>query len=475
LSQPFSSVVPLAALVLLCWLTPAPAQDVPQPEPQQDPEAAAEPESEAPAATPAEPEPDSEPIAEVIEAEEDAQPSDTEIKTRLEEIFGNLPSLQRVSVTVSDGVIMLGGSVDDLDASERAEQLAERVTGAVIVVNNITRDRSIGSRLAAATRSIQVRLKDLAGSSPLLLLALTVVAFAVFLARLVGKARWIYARVAHNWFIRDLLRQIVQLVIVVAGIVIALQLLDATALLGSIFGALGILGLAVGFATRDTVENYIASILLSLRQPFEREDHIDIDGTEGKVMRLTSRATVLMSIDGNHVRIPNAKVYKSTIVNYTRNPLRRIDFDVGVDTDVDLGRPRAVAVDAVAGLPGVLESPAAACLVETLGDSRVMLRVYVWIDQRESDYLKLKSEAQRLVKEAFDEAGIVMPEPIYNIKLRGPSKRVGTDDAKARPTEAAPPDTVTSTAPDRSIDRQMQSERRDTAAEDLLNKAAPRE
>jgi small-conductance mechanosensitive channel len=84
------------------------------------------------------------------------------------------------------------------------------------------------------------------------------------------------------------------------------------------------------------VENYIASILLSLRQPFSPNDHVVIEGYEGLVLRLTSRATLLMSFDGNHIRIPNAMVYKSVIVNYTRNPRRRISFQVGVGTDVNL-------------------------------------------------------------------------------------------------------------------------------------------
>lgn len=200
-----------------------------------------------------------------------------------------------------------------------------------------------------------------------------------------------------------------------------------------------------------------------------------MDGTEGKVMRLTSRATVLMRVDGNHVRIPNAKVYKATIVNYTRNPLRRIEFDVGVDTDLDLSRPRELAVRTLASLSGVLESPPPACLVQELGDSRVILRLYAWIDQRESDYLKLKSEAQRLVKEAFDDAGIVMPEPMYNIKLRPPRKPAGREEPKRAPQEAAQADTAVDTAPDRAVVKQMRDEKRDSDAEDLLSDAAPRE
>ena len=87
---------------------------------------------------------------------------------------------------------------------------------------------------------------------------------------------------------------------------------------------------------KDTVENYIASILLSLRNPFEFNDFVDIGGNLGNVARLTTRATILISPDGNHIRIPNAMVFKAVIMNYTRNPQRRFQFDIGVDSAQDL-------------------------------------------------------------------------------------------------------------------------------------------
>jgi small-conductance mechanosensitive channel len=94
----------------------------------------------------------------------------------------------------------------------------------------------------------------------------------------------------------------------IAGLVVALDILNATELLGAVLGAAGVAGLALGFAVRDTIENFIASILLSLRQPFGPRDFVDIDGVQGSVARLTSRATILVSPDGNQIRIPNAAV-----------------------------------------------------------------------------------------------------------------------------------------------------------------------
>ena len=202
------------------------------------------------------------------------------------------------------------------------------------------------------------------------------------------------------------------------GLILALTLLDATSVIGSVLGAAGIVGLAVGFAVRDTVENFIASILLSLRTPFLARDYVRIGEHEGSVARLTSRATILISRDGNQVRVPNALVYKSVIVNFTRQPERRFEFIVGVDTDLDLNAAQQIALNAIHQVDGVLSRPPAMALIKELGDSSVSLLVAAWADQRRSDLMKVRSEAIRQVKQAFDDAGIVMPEPIYRVHLR---------------------------------------------------------
>jgi small-conductance mechanosensitive channel len=420
------------------------------------------------------PEAEPEPPTEAIEAEPSEGESDDGIQSRINSIFDNLQSLRLVSADVSDGVVVLEGTVDDIESRDLAETLAGRVTGTVIIVNNIVRDRSIAARVQAAAQDLEGRLKELVGMTPVLLLSLVMIAITFLIARVAGRADRLYGRLSKNWFVRDLLRQMVQVAIVVAGIVVALQLLDASAMLGSVVGALGILGLAIGFATRDTVENYIASILLSIRQPFRREDHILIDEVEGKVLRLTPRATVLLSLDGNHVRIPNATVFKATIVNYTLNPLRRFEFRVGVGTNIDLREARTLAVDALRRTQGILETPEPICHIVELGDSSVVLAVQAWLDQRESDFHKLRSKAQRIVKEAFDHAGIVMPEPIYNVNLR--RKSVETRHAAADSGPSPESSQVDDTAPDRTVDRQIRAEHRaGDDPPDLLSEGAARE
>ena len=103
----------------------------------------------------AKPEPSMPPVSNtLIETDESGLPNDEQIETRLEEIYSHLPKLEDVVVEVEDGVVILSGSVHDIEGMDSARQLAERAAGTVIVVNNLTRDRSIRARLSAAWESI---------------------------------------------------------------------------------------------------------------------------------------------------------------------------------------------------------------------------------------------------------------------------------------------------------------------------------
>ena len=115
---------------------------------------------------------------------------------------------------------------------------------------------------------------------------------------------WPYRRIG-NAFLRETAQQLVRIAVLLAGAPLALEILDATALVAALLGTAGLFGLVLGFAFWDLAENAIASLLLSLRRPFAPNDLVSIEGREGHVVRLTSRATVLLTIEGNHVRIPN--------------------------------------------------------------------------------------------------------------------------------------------------------------------------
>ncbi len=255
-------------------------------------------------------------------------------------------------------------------------------------------------------------------------------------------------------------------------------ILDLTAILGTLLGAAGIVGLAVGFAVRDTVENYLASILLSLRNPFEINDFVNIDGKEGNVLRLTTRATILISPDGNHIRIPNFIVFKAVIINFSRNAERRFQFDIEINGKQDLLQTQALALQTLSTVSGVLSQPESLITIEEIRDSIIKLRIYGWIDQTKSSLPKVRSEAIRQIKQAFEIANIVMPESFFQVKLLKNVENKFTLENKnekmklqheAQPTNLST-HKVTDTSSDDTIEKQVEEEHAQTDTENLLNK-----
>ena len=411
-------------------------------------------------------------------AAETSPDTDRRIRDRLEAIFAEIEPLDEIEVTVAAGVVRLSGPVDRQATSDRAERLTRQVEGVVDIENALTLNRGLEDRLESTGNQVVDIFRQVVAGLPLLAVALAVFVVFWLAGRWLGGRRRLYQRIAPNVFIATLLGQITHFAFIVLGLVLALALLDATALLGTILGAAGIVGLALGFAVRDTVENYIASILLSLRNPFSVNDLVDVDGQLGNVITLTSRATILLSPEGNHVRIPNATVYKAVIVNYTRRSERRFEFDVGVDTDHDLQSAQQVALDTLESTTGVLSEPPVLVIVEALGDSNVVLRCYGWVDQEHHSFAKVRSEAIRRVKETFDEAGIVMPEPVYRLKIvdraDGAARTSPRAEAKREEPAGTAPD-ATDVSVDRTLEQRVMVDAEEAESENLLSPSADRE
>ncbi len=309
---------------------------------------------------------------------------------------------------------------------------------------------------------------------PLLLLAVIVVWLAWAIGRWLSRRAVLDRLVRRNPFLRDLVRTTVRWTVVAIGVLVALEIMDATSIVGAVLGTAGVLGVAIGFAFKDILENYLAGILMSLRQPFAPRDHVVIGGNEGVVVALTSRATILMTLDGNHLRLPNALVFRSVTLNYTRNPSRRFDFDVGIGVQEDLVCAQQIGVSELKRIEGVIATPPPRAFIAALGDSNVQVRFHGWVDQRAHDFLLVKSEAIRRVKLALETAEMDLPEPIYRVQLRrhaaGPAPGAEPASAsRAKRPETTPPDTRVQ----RDLEEQIAQE--PFRSNDLLDPSAPLE
>jgi small-conductance mechanosensitive channel len=343
-------------------------------------------------------------------------PSDSTIARRIRGIFSELPNLTRVTVRVEHGVVTLDGTVASAADKARAEGIAGRVDGVVTIENRIVRDQSLGSGVAGL-KKVSDKFAAFAGELPLygaaLLVALLIGALGYFIAGFGG----LWRRIARNPFLAELIASAIRFAFVLGGIVIALDMIGAAALLGAVLGGAGVLGLALGFAMRDTIENYVSSLMLSLRQPFRANDKVRIDDCEGRVVRLTTRATILMTDEGNHLRVPNSTVFKAVIVNYTRNPQRRFSFVLQIATAADPAKARIRGYEALKALDFVLRQPAPSAVVKDVLYPNIALEFVGWIDQSKTDFGKGRSTAIEAVKRALEANGFGIPDPVTRVRM----------------------------------------------------------
>jgi small conductance mechanosensitive channel len=174
---------------------------------------------------------------------------------------------------------------------------------------------------------------------------------------------------------------------------------------------IGLTGLALGFALRDILSNFVSGILILIMRPFELGDQIVIGDTEGSVERIELRATQIRTYDGRVILVPNAELFTSRITNNTASPVRRGSVELFLGYDVDLNGALAVIEQAAQETEGVLEDPKVSLRVRDLGQDDIVVEVRFWTDSRRSDFLATSSNVRRTAVSALRAAGIPLPDP----------------------------------------------------------------
>lgn len=347
------------------------------------------------------------------------QVDDVDIEKRITGIFSEIEGLKAINVTVNAGVVSLTGEAPNEKKALQAINLANRVSDVVAVEDRINRTLDVEDNVTPVISQVKQQVQGFIKASPLLLVAIGVFVLVVWFGAWISRRKSLWQRVTPNPFVAELLSQTIKFVFIIIGLILALSFLGAEAIIGTLLGGAGVIGIAVGFAVKDTIENYIASLMLSIRQPFRARDYVDINGQEGVIVRLTSRATILMTIDGNQLRIPNSEVFKATIINYTKNPERRFTFKLGVDANDDPLAAIKVGLDAVNKLDFILTDPKTVAIIDEVGDSNIVLEFQAWVNQTDTDLLKARSIAIREAKHALENNGFSLPEPIYRMRFNG--------------------------------------------------------
>ena len=337
--------------------------------------------------------------------------SDAKIEERLQRILKSTGWFEATRVSVQDGVVFLDGTTETQEHRAWAGSLAENTQGTVAVVNRIEANVDLGSTFARAGDEFTSFYRQIVRAWPLVALAALISLATWLIARLVAMAvRKLFASRIESPLLLSVVARAFVIPIFLLGLYFVLQFFGLTRLAITVLGGTGLIGIIIGFGLRDIAENFLASILLSVRNPFHSGDLIDVDGHLGVVQNLNLRSTVLLTLDGNQVQIPNSIVYKSIIKNFSSIPSRRAEFTVGIGYDSSAAKAQVLIAEVLQAHPAVLEMPEPLVLVEELGAATVNLRIYYWFDSAAYSPNKINSALLRQTKNALIKGGIELPD-----------------------------------------------------------------
>lgn len=230
-----------------------------------------------------------------------------------------------------------------------------------------------------------------------------------------------FERVIDDPTFENLVRQVAYYAVWALGLVLAVSALGFEP--ETVVTGLGLTSLALGFALKDVLSNFVAGVLLLAQRPFRIGDQIVVGDVEGSVERIRLRATSIRTYDGRLVLVPNAELFGSRVTNNTESPRRRAAVPFFVGYDADLRHAAAVALDAVRATAGVLDEPPPAVRVAELGQNDAVLEARFWTDSRRSDFTATQALVREAVVAAFRAAGIGLPDPgVRHLVPRDPAR-----------------------------------------------------
>lgn len=192
----------------------------------------------------------------------------------------------------------------------------------------------------------------------------------------------------------------------------ALLLVSVASMIGvettSFIAVIGAAGLAIGLALQGSLANFAGGVLILVFRPIRVGEWIEAQGVAGTVHSIQIFHTVLKSGDNKTIVVPNGSLSNGHITNYSREPRRRADINIGIDYSADIKLAREILLE-IAEDERVLRDPEPVVFVTGLGDSSVNLSLRVWVVT--GDFWPVTFSFTERVKERFDEAGIGIPFP----------------------------------------------------------------
>ena len=269
--------------------------------------------------------------------------------------------------------------------------------------------------------------------------SLAIAIFIIFLTWIVARfgariSDMIVGRTELRASLKTLIDTLVKLGVWLAGLFIAAIVVMPGLTAASLLAGLGIGAVAIGFAFQDIFENFLAGVLIMLREKMRIGDVIECEGITGKVEHITLRETHVRKLSGELTVVPNSILFKNPVEILTDDSQRRHEVVVGVSYDTQLDRAAEVIRQAVEDVEDVLASKGIDIFAQEFNSSSVDFLVRWWAGSTPRDGWESKDKVVRAVKAALDEAGIEIPFPYvtHTFKETVPVSHLG-DTSRSTP------------------------------------------
>lgn len=209
--------------------------------------------------------------------------------------------------------------------------------------------------------------------------------------------------------------------VIILGFLLAAMIALPSFSPAELISILGVGSVAIGFAFRDILQNFLAGILILFTEPFRIGDQIIVGTYEGTVEDIQIRATLMRTYDNRRVVIPNGDLFTDSVTVNTAYQYRRSEYDVGIGYSDSIEEAQALCLTVMSEIEGVLDDPAPDTFMTEMGDSAVVFRVRWWTDPRQGEVLKVQDKVLRTIKNRLTENGFDIPFPIRTVYLNNES------------------------------------------------------
>ncbi|AVX03646.1 putative MscS family protein [Maritalea myrionectae] len=251
---------------------------------------------------------------------------------------------------------------------------------------------------------------------PQILIALIVFILIMILAGFIRKITTRIIASRANRSVGVALGRIAYMAVVFAGLLVAVAIIAPSVGAAELIQILGVGSVAIGFAFRDILQNFLAGLIILLRQPFKAGDWIKASRYEGIVREISTRSTWIRTFDGQDVSIPNGEVFTNAFTIVTRDPIMRTDYQFGIAYDADIDHAKETILGAIKSVEAVSSDPQPDIGVWEFADSSINLRARWWTST--DDFYDARMNVLEAVKKAMDGADIEIPFPHRQILVQ---------------------------------------------------------